>query len=281
MALDDTHVYYTFVKQVVRIRKDGTDPTNLLPQQAEFEGLVNDIRVDGDHVFAAHSSGIARVPAVGGSVQEIVGGRPDHFTSESLVLDSTHVYFFGGMTDPDDPLAVVPYIGRVPRDGGTMQQLSAHAPSHIALHGDSLAFNTFEYPQGAAPILQVRSVPRTGGAETVLLDDTRWYHPLTTQTHLIYATVEGIYRLALGGSTPERIVEGTTFAGRMALSPDGETLYFTGDGTSIYYVPADAIDATPKRLIGGTASVLDLEVDDEFVYYLDAYPQAGLYRVPR
>jgi hypothetical protein len=164
------HVYFTDSSPapLKRVALDGSGLTSLA---ARFQGARN-VLVRGTDVYWVDASRLWRTPLAGGANTLLAEGSADHGdgTTADVVVDGSFVYWVNSVTATRTWL-----IQKVPLGGGTPVTLATVNREVAALVADATRLFWEEesldpYEAGCNCGSSVKSVPKSGGSVTVLVD---------------------------------------------------------------------------------------------------------------
>jgi hypothetical protein len=208
-------------------------------------------------VYVVDGEKIVAVPRDGGAGKTLVAraGEP-----VAIVTDDTHVYWadHGGT------------IGRVAATGGDVERIARapHHPTRLARVGDDV----YRSSEGGAAITRA---PRAGGdARSVLDGHSLWIGADAAGVAVLTAHGLLLEVPAAGGPAAVRAVDlgrntQPVLAGDSILVAEYVGAEESGDQTAIHLYPRGAAALTVIASSG--ASLVDLALRDDDVYYLEAY----------
>lgn len=213
--------------------------------------------VDGTNVYFSDGSSVQSVPKSGGFPTVLADGLTTT-TGWHMALDSTHVYVHEGM--PWSSKSIL----QVPIDGGSYEE--------IVVAGDSLGpfalGGQFLYWCGASPSYRsLWQTPKAGGAATEVAKGISSPDELVERGGFLYwADGQNISRVATSGpfpATPTSVPTGLTVS-NFAVGADAIFLTSEADGL---VARVSLTGGGVMELATGQASVSDLAIDDDFVYW--------------
>jgi hypothetical protein len=288
VALDPSTVYWTTGTEVMSAPLSGGDPTMLAFVQKGTVGLA----LDNRSLYWANKGGpyrdgtIVSVPLGGGAVVTLAGSQD---APRAIAVDDVGVYWTAGGSVTDDGGTSTGSVLSVPFDGGgpTVLATGLGRPGPIAA-----ANGVVVYAAAASSGSQIASVPRTGGATTMLA---------TTDRTVVSVAFDGLN--AYWADANSQGIDATTDDGRIQSVPLaggaatvlaasvkgptklvllGSSLYWSTFGSNGNGLPAGnagvwtlpVAGGTPTSLLANLAAVHTFAIDSTHVVWvgeLDAY----------
>lgn len=244
---DEDYIYWEDMGNIYKVSKEGGTPVVVAEGFSYLKG--NFIVDNGEIYFADDYDGgspsfkyrIMKTSVSGGSVITLadIDSRPIENMIRKLSVDDSNVYWID-----------IHSVYKVPRDGGEVIKLAdvMNPPAlDLALNNDKVFWTEHPGPKLSMTYGTIKSIPKNGGAITVLLqEDTPyeldpWLYELATDSNSVYWTEAGrIAKIPFDGGIVTTIASGVS-----AYCPP-----ITADDSYIYIADTCTVKKLPLNGIG-------------------------------
>lgn len=264
LVVRGSYVYFTdsSARPLKRAASSGSGVTALADR---FEGARN-VLIHGAHVYWVDASRLLRTPLAGGATTVLAEGSGDHGegTTADLVVDDSYAYWANSVATLTCSPPCTWVIEKVPLAGGAPVTLATVDRKVAAIAADATRIfweeSSFEpYGPGCNCGSKVQSVPKAGGAVTLLVD--------------------GGLNGAMPAPPPGQIAGTWLPTGGLALTSTELLFARAGDAYEIMAIPLAGgtlrvLASVPTPDNAATSTLQGLAVSGANAYFIDNYNHA-------
>lgn len=289
LHLDNGNLFWIDEKNIMGMSIDVGSPSVIFSTSDYWTDLKAGIMAvhEGEMVFVFQTNvnqyNLMRISTSGGQATSLI--ELGEMLPSRIIINGGNVYWTYIWQTPDNS------INKIPIAGGEHVQLAATGPYpiDILVIGNSLYWTEGRPHSGLTGTGSIKKVPEIGGQVTlvaegldapirIISDGLDLYFAEQLGAVEIYTSLDGrLAKVPLNGGPVQTLVNGlANLISDESWDMDwtvpfisNDTLAYIADGASIKMVPL--IDGSLERLVTFTHPIIDLTMDNYYIYSLDAW----------